>query len=118
MSEPIDAVRIRQLADGIPGGLRELVELFISHTRTTMSELRAAADADNVPAIGTLAHRCCGSAGAFGANRLLEFLRALESAAKQGRREAIPALLDDVAQELGRTHEALTRLLEDEPPRS
>jgi HPt (histidine-containing phosphotransfer) domain-containing protein len=118
MSAPIDAPRIRQLAEGIPGGLRELVELFISHTGTTMVELRAAVDGGNITAVGTLAHRCCGSAGAFGAARLLERLRALESAAKQGRSEAIPELVDDVSHELGRTHDALTRLLADEPARS
>jgi HPt (histidine-containing phosphotransfer) domain-containing protein len=114
MTEPADVARIRSFADGMPGGLKELVEQFIAHTTETIGELRVAANAADVSRVQMLAHRAAGTAGVCGAARLMALLREVENHAKN---KAVERFTDGVAAieaELARVHAFLAQLLDNE----
>jgi HPt (histidine-containing phosphotransfer) domain-containing protein len=110
MKDPADASRINQLADGTPGGLRGLIDLFIAHSSETVRQLRAAAAASRAGEVEMLAHRAAGTAGAFGATQLMGLLRRIEALAKQPHPEGLDALAVEVEQELARVHAFLTAI--------
>jgi HPt (histidine-containing phosphotransfer) domain-containing protein len=111
MSDPADGPRIRELSNGVPGGLQGLVDLFISHTSEARADLRKAADEGRVVDVQLLAHRGAGTAGAFGAGRLLELFREIEAAARQNASDAIAPLVAALEQELARVHLFLETLV-------
>jgi hypothetical protein len=85
MSEPADAVRIRQFARELPGGMAELVQHFVAQMTATLADLDAAARESNAERTRVLSHRGVGTAGVCGADPLVQVLRRIESAAKDGR---------------------------------
>ncbi len=113
MSDPADASRIRQLADGVPGGLRGLVELFVSHTTEAAGQLRAAATEARAAEVQMLAHRGAGTAGAFGAVQLTALFRQVEALATQPQMPGIGPHVDALEEELARVHRFLSALLQD-----
>ena len=62
--------------------LRELLALLRRQAATTFVELRERVAAGDVPGIGALAHKLCGSAGNLGAQGLAQGLRAMEVACR------------------------------------
>jgi HPt (histidine-containing phosphotransfer) domain-containing protein len=110
MSDPADIERIRHFADDMPGGLQDLVEQFIAHMAETVRELRAAADIEDVARVQLLAHRGAGTAGVFGAARLMELLRRTESQAKEKAMAQAAASVAEVEAELARVHAFLRTL--------
>lgn len=112
MFDPADGARIRELSNGVPGGLRGLVELFISHTGEAAAQLRRAADEGRVVDVQLLSHRGAGTAGALGAARLMALFRELESAARQSAQERLAPLVTDLEQELARVHAYLASLID------
>ena len=118
MPDPADDVRIRELSNGVPGGLRGLIDLFVSHTREAAGQLRSASDEGRIVDVQVLSHRGAGTAGAFGATRLMELFRELESAARQPAAARIAPLVAELDQELARVHEFLSSLLDDVDARS
>jgi HPt (histidine-containing phosphotransfer) domain-containing protein len=112
MPDPADGDRIRELSNGVPGGLRGLVELFISHTGEAAGQLRKAVDEGRAVDVQVLSHRGAGTAGAFGAARLMALFRELESTARQSATERLAVLVTDLEQELTRVHAYLASLIE------
>jgi len=78
---PVDMDRLNSLVDGDPGGLRELVELYLKQTTQQMAQLEAAVRARNASDIRRVAHSCAGASATLGMTRLVPLLRDLE---KQG----------------------------------
>jgi HPt (histidine-containing phosphotransfer) domain-containing protein len=118
MSDPADIERIRRFADDMPGGLQDLVEQFIAHTAETVRDLRAAADAADVARVQLLAHRGAGTAGVFGAARLMELLRQAESQAKEKAMTQAAGSVAEVEVELARVHAFLRTLQQNEKNRT
>jgi HPt (histidine-containing phosphotransfer) domain-containing protein len=114
MTEPADIERIREFADAMPGGLKELVEEFIAHTTETVRELRASANAVDAKQVQMFAHRAAGTAGVCGAYRLLDLLRVVELQAKQKATDRFDEGVAEVEAELVRVHAFLAQLLQDE----
>ena len=110
MKDPADASRINQLSDGTPGGLRRLIDLFITHSSDTAAQLRSAVTESRPADVEMLAHRAAGTAGAFGASRLMGLLRQVETLAKQPHAEGLPALVTEVEEELARVHAFLSQV--------
>jgi HPt (histidine-containing phosphotransfer) domain-containing protein len=114
MSDAADPARISQLAEGVPGGVKGLVELFITHTSESMRQLRAAADESRAPDVHLHAHRGAGTAGALGAAQLADLFRKLEASARQPGMPDVRALVAEVEQELMRVHVFLSTLISDD----
>jgi HPt (histidine-containing phosphotransfer) domain-containing protein len=108
MKDPADASRINQLADGTPGGLRRLIDLFITHSSETTAQLRAAAADARTGDVEMLAHRAAGTAGALGAARLMGLFRQIEALAKQPQPEGLAPLVAAAEEELARVHAFLS----------
>jgi HPt (histidine-containing phosphotransfer) domain-containing protein len=111
MREPVDPSRIALLADGMPGGVQGLVNLFVSHVGATLTELREASDAARAEDVRQLAHRACGAAGAIGAPVLLERLRHVESLGRQRAMRGIDSHVRAVEEEFVRVSEYLAALV-------
>lgn len=111
MADAADTTRIKQVSNGVPGGLTALVELFISHTTETARQLRVAADESRAAEVHMLAHRGVGTAGAFGAVRLTELFRKLDVLARQPQMEGVGDLLTELEAELARVHAFLSALI-------
>jgi HPt (histidine-containing phosphotransfer) domain-containing protein len=116
MTTPADAARIREFADGMPGGVRGFVELFVTHTTAAARELRAAVQQGNAADIQAVAHRSIGSSAACGAVRLTQLLREVETAGRDGRLDGIDARVGELEAELSRVHAFLQALGDQEPP--
>ena len=78
---PVDMDRLNSLVDGDPGGLRELVELYLKQTTQQMAQLEEAVRARNTVDVRRVAHSCAGASATLGMTRLVPLLRDLE---KQG----------------------------------
>jgi HPt (histidine-containing phosphotransfer) domain-containing protein len=72
--------------DGDPGGLRELVELYLKQTIQQMAQLEEAVRARNAGDVRRVAHSCAGASATLGMTRLVPLLRDLE---KQGASGAL-----------------------------
>ena len=113
--DPADAARLNELSNGVPGGLRGLVELFVSHTTEAARHLRAAANESRAADVQMLAHRGAGTAGAIGATRLVELFRKLEVLARQPGMPGLDTLVGSVEHELARVHGFLSQLTAERP---
>jgi HPt (histidine-containing phosphotransfer) domain-containing protein len=87
-SDPADAVRVRQFASALPGGLPELIRHFVEQMTSMLADLDAAIAESNVERTRAVAHRSVGTAGVCGAGPLVRALRRIEAAAKEGRVDA------------------------------
>lgn len=71
--------------------LEELSRMFVTEGGARVADLRAAAEVDDVDTVRTVVHRLRGSAGIFGAHKLVELCRRTEEATPTG-----PALRDGI----------------------
>jgi signal transduction histidine kinase/HPt (histidine-containing phosphotransfer) domain-containing protein len=78
---PVEMDRLNSLVDGDPGGLRELIELYLKQTTQQITQLEAAVRANNTDEVRRVAHSCAGASATLGMTRLVPMLRDLE---KQG----------------------------------
>ena len=106
MRTPVDLVRLEAFCDGTPEGLRAVVDIFLSDTQETLTELEAAMSRGDADAVRLLAHRAGGSCAACGASTLAALLEELESASERPPRDQ-PAIVRQLASEF----EAIARFL-------
>jgi signal transduction histidine kinase/HPt (histidine-containing phosphotransfer) domain-containing protein len=78
---PVEMDRLKDLTDGSPENLRELVELFFKQTAQQLAQLEAAAHANKADDVRRVAHSCAGASATLGMTRLVPMFRDLE---KQG----------------------------------
>jgi signal transduction histidine kinase/HPt (histidine-containing phosphotransfer) domain-containing protein len=78
---PVEMDRLKDLTDGSPENLRELVELFFKQTAQQLAQLEAAARANKADDVRRVAHSCAGASATLGMTRLVPMFRDLE---KQG----------------------------------
>jgi HPt (histidine-containing phosphotransfer) domain-containing protein len=81
--------------------LSELVSIFVDDGPKRLEAIRTALSASDVREIEHVAHSLKGSAAILGATRLQSAALALEEAAHDGHTENGPALVAEVARELG-----------------
>jgi HPt (histidine-containing phosphotransfer) domain-containing protein len=73
-------------------------------------QLRTAVTESRPADVEMLAHRAAGTAGAFGASRLMGLLRQVEAVAKQSSAEQLSTLVTEVEAELARVHAFLSQV--------
>jgi HPt (histidine-containing phosphotransfer) domain-containing protein len=108
--EPVDMDRVRDVAMGDAGFLRELIASFLDDGQQQLQLLRQAIESEDARAVHRAAHRLKGGGFNFGARSLSDLCGRLEQLGKQGELDQAPALLKDIADEYARVEVFLTRL--------
>jgi HPt (histidine-containing phosphotransfer) domain-containing protein len=93
-----------------PGALGELLASFRDAAQERLTEMQAAVDGGDLPALRLLAHNLKGSSGTFGAEHLSELCARLEQIAIAGSGDDAQAWLDLAAAEFTRVRGELRRL--------
>jgi len=89
---PVDTAVLREILAGDEAAAAGLLHDFIRINTPLMQELEAACRDGALPQAQALAHKVLGSAHFAGARPLAAALGALEDAARDGRRDGMPAL--------------------------
>ncbi len=105
-SSPIYWARIDAIAEGDREFANELLNTFVESTRTTLRELRAAADRNDRTAVARCAHKLKGASGNIGANRLQQLASDLERSAPHISERELESRLDAFDVEARRIYEA------------
>ncbi|HEX6862472.1 MAG TPA: ATP-binding protein [Thermoanaerobaculia bacterium] len=105
---PLDDLARLEEAAGKPL-VRTVVETFLTEMPRRLERLRDALGRADAEKLAFAAHSLKGSCGQIGALRLATLSAELETAGRQGRLEAAPALLADLDRELGRVAPLLER---------
>ncbi|MBI3715199.1 MAG: response regulator [Betaproteobacteria bacterium] len=103
--------QLRELQDtDTPNVVAELIQLYLFDSQKLIDRLHRAADAVDSADLALAAHTLKASSANIGATRLSGLCNALDVAARESRREVIPDLLAQVADE----HAAVRTALNDE----
>jgi CheY-like chemotaxis protein len=93
---PVELDRLRELTDGVPENLRELITLYLDQTAVQLPQVQAAIEANKPADVRRLAHSCAGASSTCGMRRLAPMLRQLELQSAQGNLEGAPELWDRI----------------------
>ncbi len=96
---PVDMDRLNSLVDGDPGGLRELIELYLKQTTQQISQLEAGVRTRNADEVRRVAHSCAGASATLGMTRLVPMLRDLEKQGASGTLTTAAQVFEDAARE-------------------
>jgi len=96
---PVDMDRLNSLVDGDPGGLRELVELYLKQTTQQIAQLEAAVRTRNADDVRRVAHSCAGASATLGMTRLVPMLRDLEKQGASGTLTNAAQVYENAARE-------------------
>ncbi len=96
---PVDMERLNSLVDGDPGGLHELVELYLKQTTQQLAQLEAAVRASRADEVRRVAHSCAGASATLGMTRLVPMLRDLEKEGASGTLTTAAQVCENVARE-------------------
>jgi CheY-like chemotaxis protein/HPt (histidine-containing phosphotransfer) domain-containing protein len=99
----IDTTVLSRLSEGTGGDagfVQELIDQFLTDAPQLVVAARNALKSGNVDDLRRAAHTLKSNAATFGARRLADSSRAVEEAARNGRRETIGALVDTMSTEL------------------
>ena len=107
MPAPVDIERLEAFCDGTAAGLRAVVDIFLSDTLETLTELDRAAGRADLDTVRLLAHRAGGSSAACGAASLAALLRRIENSVSP-EEAVIPGMIRDVLDEF----DVVTRFLQ------
>jgi CheY-like chemotaxis protein len=112
---PVDMERLLDFANGDPGNLRELIELYLDQTAKQIIQLRAAVEACNADDVKRIAHSCSGASSTCGMSGMVPLLRELERQGNQGLLPNAPELFAKTKVEFERIHTFLTGYLTTSP---
>jgi CheY-like chemotaxis protein/HPt (histidine-containing phosphotransfer) domain-containing protein len=93
---PVELDRLRELTDGVPESLRELITLYLDQTSGQLPQLQAAVQANQPAEVRRLAHSCAGASSTCGMRRLAPMLRQLELQSAEGNLEGAPDLCNQI----------------------
>jgi CheY-like chemotaxis protein/HPt (histidine-containing phosphotransfer) domain-containing protein len=96
---PVEMERLRELTDGNPDNLRELITLYLDQTSGQLPQLQAAVKAGQAPEVRRLAHSCAGASSTCGMRRLAPMLLQLEHQSAEGNLEGAAELADQITAE-------------------
>jgi CheY-like chemotaxis protein/nitrogen-specific signal transduction histidine kinase/HPt (histidine-containing phosphotransfer) domain-containing protein len=89
---PVEMDRLRELTDGVPENLRELITLYLDQTGEQLPQMQAAVQANRPAEVRRLAHSCAGASSTCGMGRLAPMLRQLENQSAEGNLEGAAQL--------------------------
>lgn len=99
---------LRTLEEGRgKGRMSELVSVFLEGAESHLEDLRVAVDQADETVIASRAHAMVGSAATYGARRLADLCRHLETLASEGRLDDVGGALIGIQAELDRVSAAL-----------
>jgi len=90
---PVDMERLRYVADGDPGDLREIVDIYIRQTEEQLNQLDLAVQNLSAKDVQALAHSCVGASSTCGMAAIIAPLRELETMAREKRLSGAPEQL-------------------------
>jgi HPt (histidine-containing phosphotransfer) domain-containing protein len=104
---PVDMDRLHDLSDNDPGGLRDLVELFIKQTTGQLEQLAAAIRQGDAKSVRSVAHSCAGASATCGMNQFVPMLRQMEKQGMEGKLDNLDQQLLAASQEFARIRDFL-----------
>jgi CheY-like chemotaxis protein/HPt (histidine-containing phosphotransfer) domain-containing protein len=96
----VDIERLKEVSDGSPERLRELISLYFSQAEELIKEAGAAIAAGNAKEVTRLAHKLAGSSLSCGMTAIVPLLQELEQQGKQGRLSHADRLLAEAKEKL------------------
>ena len=109
----LDAAAVRSLVDLVGGDedtLREIVDAFLDEGPQRVAEISAGLAAGDAALVGRAAHTLKANSATFGATRLQELARELESIARGGDLSGAEPLAAAIAEQWGVVEPALREL--------
>jgi len=103
---PVDMPRLIE-ANGGPGQIRELIDLYLQQSNQLIEELGVAIRSGEAKEVEFLAHKCVGSSANCGMTAILPPLRELESIGRSGQLTGAEHPYADASRQLNRIKEFL-----------
>jgi HPt (histidine-containing phosphotransfer) domain-containing protein len=88
--------RLRELTDGSPENLRELISLYLDQTSEQLLRLEAALKTNQAAEARRLAHSCAGASSTCGMRRLALLLREVERQSAEANLQGAAELCRDI----------------------
>ncbi|MGI8911594.1 MAG: response regulator [Rubrobacteraceae bacterium] len=104
---------LRDLEEGSPGLLEELVEMFLEDAPPRIEVLGVAVEEGDAHSVERISHSLKGSSGNMGGRRMSEVSEKLQIAGASADLEQAPDLLSSLREEFDRMREALRAEIED-----
>jgi len=104
---------LRDLEEGSPGLLEELVEMFLEDAPPRIEALGVAVEEGDAHSVERISHSLKGSSGNMGGRRMSEVSEKLQIAGASADLEQAPDLLSSLREEFDRMREALRAEIED-----
>ncbi len=108
--DPAALTLLRQLGEGDPTFVEEMIGTFLEDAPRLLAGMRKALAEGDAPALRLCAHSLKSNSANFGASELAALCRELENAAKAGRLDDAPARVAEIEQAYGRVRGALEAL--------
>jgi HPt (histidine-containing phosphotransfer) domain-containing protein len=99
---PVDMVRLHEALGDEPDELFEILDLYLSQMVQSLAELEQAISAGNAAAVNMIAHNCAGTSANCGMMAVVESLRGLEAAGREGGLDNAPSLLSEAKSQFER----------------
>lgn len=96
----VDIERLKEISDGSPERLRELISLYFSQAEELIKGVGAAIAAGSAKEVTRLAHKLAGSSLSCGMTAIVPSLQKLEQQGKQGRLSEADRLLAEAKEKL------------------
>jgi len=111
LSSHIDLGTLRELRDVMDQDFEELIEAYLSDTRTRIDDVRAAVIAKDSYQLRELAHSLKGSCINIGAVSLAQWCQKAENMAKEGELEGVSDVVDEIQRQFAEVRSALIQEL-------
>ena len=114
LAELVDFAVLAELSELLPEAIfHARIEAYLAELPAALADLSAAAERSDFSALRRLAHLHAGSSAVFGASRLFEVLKQLQSASEAKQIDAIAALVGSLPAVVAETRAAMTEMLDE-----
>jgi PAS domain S-box-containing protein len=103
--------RLRDATDNEPNGMKQLIDLYLTHTGPMLDELGAAIRTNSNGEVARIAHKLIGSSVSCGVDAFTQTLRELERLGSAGDLSGADVLFEDVRQKFPRVQRVFTEIM-------
>jgi CheY-like chemotaxis protein/HPt (histidine-containing phosphotransfer) domain-containing protein len=103
--------RLRDATDNEPDQMRQLIDLYLTHTGPMLDELEAAIRTNSNGEVARIAHKLIGSSVSCGVDAFTQALRELERLGQDGDLSVADILFEDVRQKFSRVQNVFTNII-------
>jgi HPt (histidine-containing phosphotransfer) domain-containing protein len=111
LSSDFDLGTLRELRDIMDQDFDELIEAYLSDTRTRIDDVRVAVIAKDTYQLRELAHSLKGSCSNIGAVTLAQWCQKAENMAKEGELEGVSDVVDEIQRQFAAVRSVLIQEL-------